>query len=151
MWYLTVATFHSVETATFLGLIKRLPCERIQDGLGFWILCHGFRFSGTWFRICCHLNLYSGFQCPGFQIVQVQICSDSGFHKQNFHGFRIPLQGAKRERLSKPVLYSEPLDISRTGTPTGEFEIIKIRIGTSSGKNNYWSGAQFSLHLWDLL
>ena len=46
MWYLTLAAFHSVET-TFLGLIKRLPCEGIQDSLGFLILCHGFRFSGT--------------------------------------------------------------------------------------------------------
>ena len=116
--YLTLAAFHSVETATFLSLIKRLPCEGIQDSLGFWILCHGFRFSGIWFRICCHRNLYSG-----FQILPVQICWDSGFHKQNFHGFWIPLQGATRERLSKserfskPFLYSEPLDISRTATP----------------------------------
>ena len=84
---------------------------------GFQVLDSGFVVIG---------NLYSGFQCPGFQIVQVQICSDFGFHKQNFHGFRIPLQGAKRERLSKserfsePFLYSEPLDISRTATPTGK-------------------------------
>ena len=52
------------------------------------------------------------------------ICSDYGFHTQNFHGFRMPLQGAKRERLSKPVLYSEPLDISRTATPTAKVASI---------------------------
>ena len=69
--------------------VKRRPCEWIQDSLGFWILCHGFRISGTGFRISCHWNLYSGIQCPGFQILQVEICWDSGFHKQNFHGFRI--------------------------------------------------------------
>ena len=69
--------------------VKRRPREWIQDSLDFWILRHGFRISGTGFRISCHRNLYSGIQCPGFQILQVEICSDSGFHKQNFHGFRI--------------------------------------------------------------
>ena len=39
----------------------------------------------------------------------------------------MPLQEAKRERLSKPVLYSEPLDISRTVTPTAKVASIWTR------------------------
>ena len=95
----------------------------------------------------------SGFHVLDSGFVVIICCSNaqgSRFYKYKFFripdstsktftdsGFWISLHGAKRERFSKPVLYSEPLDISRTGTPTGEFEIIKIRIGTSSGKNNY--------------
>ena len=44
---LTLATFQSVERATFLGLIKRIPCEGIQDPRVSGVLCRGFRFSGT--------------------------------------------------------------------------------------------------------
>ena len=44
------------------------PSKRIQDSLGFWIPCHGFRnldFNSQWdFGF---LELYSGFQSPGFQ------------------------------------------------------------------------------------
>ena len=98
----------------------------------------------------------SCFQVLDFGFVVIGTCipdsnaQDSRFCKYKFvqirdstrktftdSGFRISLHVAKRERFSKPVLYSEPLDISRTATPTGEFEIIKIRIWTSSSKNNY--------------
>ena len=44
------------------------PCKRIQDSLGFWIPCHGFRnldFNSQWDS--GFLELYSGFQNPGFR------------------------------------------------------------------------------------
>ena len=56
-------------------LLRRLPqhyvitpCKRIQDSLGFWIPCHGFRildFNRQWDS--SFLELYSGFQSPGFR------------------------------------------------------------------------------------
>ena len=61
------------------------PCKGIQDSLGFWIPLRGFRISrwwisvfvgGTWILDCnCRwdsrfLELYSGFQSPGFGIPQ---------------------------------------------------------------------------------
>ena len=84
----------------------------------------------------------SGFQVLDSGLVVIGTCipdsnaQDSRLYKYKFvripdstsktftdSGFRISLHGAKRERfskserLSKPVLYSEPLDISRTATP----------------------------------
>ena len=44
------------------------PCKRIQDSLGFWIPCHGFRnldFNSQWDS--GFLDLYSGFQSAGFR------------------------------------------------------------------------------------
>ena len=56
-------------------LLRRLPqyyvitpCKRIQHSLGFWIPCHGFRnldFNRQWDS--GFLELYSGFQSPGFR------------------------------------------------------------------------------------
>ena len=43
------------------------PYKRIQDSLGFWIPCHGFRkINSQWDS--GFLELYSGFQSPGFLI-----------------------------------------------------------------------------------
>ena len=39
---------------------------------------------GPWF-----LELYSGFQSPGFRILRAKILPDFGFHKRIFPGFRI--------------------------------------------------------------
>ena len=54
------------------------PCKGIQDSLGFWIPRRGFRIQSTGFRILCQwdsgfLELYSGFQSPGFWIPQAKI------------------------------------------------------------------------------
>ena len=53
----------------------RLACKGIQDSLGFWIPLHAFRIPGTELRSFFSeiLELYSGFQIPGFQIPQAQI------------------------------------------------------------------------------
>ena len=86
----------------------------------------------------------SGFQVLDSGFVVIRTCipdsnaQDSRFYQYKFvripdstsktftdSRFRISLHGAKRERFAKPVLYSEPLDISRTATAIGEFEIIK--------------------------
>ena len=55
------------------------PCKGIQDSLGFWTSCRGFQIPGTEFRILCQWNLdsgflelYSGFQSPGFRIPQTK-------------------------------------------------------------------------------
>ena len=45
-----------------------IPCKRIQHCLGFWIPCHEFRnldFNRQWDS--GFLELYSGFQSPGFR------------------------------------------------------------------------------------
>ena len=89
---------------------------------GFYAMDFGFQVLDSGFVVIGTCIPDSNAQDSRF--LQVQICSDYGFHKQNFHGFPIPLQGAKRERLSKPVLHSEPLDISRTATPTAKVASI---------------------------
>ena len=54
------------------------PCKGIQDSLGFWIPRRGFRIQSIGFRILCQwdfgfLEMYSGFQSPGFCIPQAKI------------------------------------------------------------------------------
>ena len=39
-----------------------VPCEGIQDSLGFWIPSRGFRIPATGFRFRCQWNLDSGLQ-----------------------------------------------------------------------------------------
>ena len=60
-----------------------VTCEEIQVSLGFWIPRHAFRIPGTKFQSFFSeiLELYSGFQIPGFRISQAQISrvSESGF------------------------------------------------------------------------
>ena len=57
-----------------------VPGKGIQDIPGSWIPCHGFRILDTGFRIIYQWNLdsgffelYSGFQSPGFLILQAKI------------------------------------------------------------------------------
>ena len=87
-------------SSTYCSLFPALVGNgcRIQDDLGFWIPRSGFWISGTGFQILCprtldsglqslvwpgFLDLYSGFQSPGFQISQTQFLefqnSDSRF------------------------------------------------------------------------
>ena len=76
---------------------------------GLWIPdsgCHSptdfiFSVSGTWSMDSNRkwdsgsvLDLYSGFQSPGFYIPPSNFFHYFGFHKQNFPGIGIPLHGA---------------------------------------------------------
>ena len=75
------------------------PCKGIQDSLGFWILCCGFRISGTGFQ---SLSVGLGFGIPVVSVIPHSLrcisdskAQDSGFHKKNFpdSGIRIPVHG----------------------------------------------------------
>ena len=78
--YLTLATFQSVERATFLGLIKRLPCEGIQDSLGFWS-------SMPWIPVFRYLipDLLSSELVFRIPMPRIPDCTST-----NLFGFRIP-------------------------------------------------------------
>ena len=85
-----------------------VPCNGIQASLGFWIQHRGFRILGTGPRVIRQWNLdsgfqsgflelYRGFQSPGFRIPQEKLQSqilDST--SKNFADFRVrnPLHGA---------------------------------------------------------
>ena len=85
------------------------PCKGIQDSMhGLWIPdsgCHSptdfiFSVSGSWSMDSNRkwdsgsvLDLYSGFQSPGFCILLSNFFHYFGFHKQNFPGIRMPLHG----------------------------------------------------------
>ena len=72
-------------------------CEGIQDRLGFWIPRRGFQIPGTGFQ---SLSVELGFWIPivsgipdSMSCIPDSKTRDSGFHKQNFSGFRVPLSG----------------------------------------------------------
>ena len=52
-------------------------CDGIQDSLGFWIPCRGFRIPATGFQplvgFQIFFQLYSGFQSPGYRIPQQKL------------------------------------------------------------------------------
>ena len=72
-------------------------CKGIQDRLGFWIPRCGFQIPGTGFQ---SLSVELGFWIPivsgipdSVSCIPDSKTRDSGFHKQNFPVFRVPLHG----------------------------------------------------------
>ena len=72
-------------------------CKGIQDRLGFWIPRCGFQIPGTGVQ---SLSVELGFWIPivsgipdSVSCIPDSKTRDSGFHKQNFPGFRVPLHG----------------------------------------------------------
>ena len=84
-----------------------VPCERIQDSLGFWIPRCGFQIPGTGFQ---YLSVELGFWIAmisgipdSLSCIPDSITQDSGFHKQNHiqdSRFRILLHGANSGKCS---------------------------------------------------
>ena len=84
-----------------------VPCERIQDSLGFWIPHCGFRIPGTGFQ---YLSVELGFWIAmisgipdSLSCIPDSKTQDSGFHKQNYiqdSRFRILLHGANSGKCS---------------------------------------------------
>ena len=78
-----------------------VPCERIQDSIGFWIPRCGFRIPGTGFEylsveIEFLIAIISGIP-DSLSCIPDSKNQESGFHKQNHiqdSGFRILLHGA---------------------------------------------------------
>ena len=97
------------------SIFRPMYLKGMQDSVGFWIQCYRFQIPGTGFRTLSvefgfripivngipdsgFRELYSGFQRPRYLIPQTKISqipdstrknfSDSGFHKQKFHGLR---------------------------------------------------------------
>ena len=70
-------------------------CRGDRDSLEFWIPRREFRISRHWIlvvsRIQDFLELYFGFQSPGFLILQAISFPDSRFHE--LKNFRIPFHG----------------------------------------------------------
>ena len=64
-----------------------LKCKGIQDCLGIQIPRHGFRISGTEFQ---SQMVELGIGTPIVREIPDSKAYDSGFHGQNFPGFRIP-------------------------------------------------------------
>ena len=84
----------------FIGVyIIYILYKGTQDSLWFWIPSCGFRIPGTGFQyLSVELRLlipiFSGIP-DSLSCIPDSKTQDSGFHKQNFLGFRIPLQGLK--------------------------------------------------------
>ena len=79
----------------FIGLHLFTSCKGIQDRLGFWIPRCGFQIPGTGFQ---SLSVELGFWIPivseipdSMSCIPDSKTRDSGFHKQNFPGFRMNL------------------------------------------------------------
>ena len=64
-----------------------LKCKGIQDCLGFQIPCNRFQIPRTQFQ---SLLVGLGFRTPIVSEIPNSKVHDSGFHRQNFSGFRIP-------------------------------------------------------------
>ena len=69
------------------------PWKGIQDSPGFWIPCRKFQIPGTWLHT---FSVELGFWIPilcripdPLSCIPYSKAQDSGFHKQNFPGFRI--------------------------------------------------------------
>ena len=94
------------------------PYKGIQDSPGFLIPSPGFQIPGTWFQVLCQWNLdsefnrwwdsgflemYSGFQRPGFQIPRTKISRILGY---GFLWARSTTNWGERDSVWGPRAYS---------------------------------------------